>query len=237
MKINITTIRYKIHARAWKLLLIALIPMTGCVAVKTEDSQSYEVTHPQVRKIPPVVNGSIFDADSSRPLFEDIKARYVGDILTIVLVEKTDAKKSANTEITKESTGSTGATTLFGRTLGTDTNHDLLTMGTESSNEFTGEGDSDQSNSLTGTIAVTVAEVLPNGNLFVRGQKRTHINQGDEFIKISGIVRAVDIGQDNSVPSTLMADAQITYSGSGAVADSNSMGWISRFFNSPLWPL
>ncbi|MCK5091571.1 MAG: flagellar basal body L-ring protein FlgH, partial [Gammaproteobacteria bacterium] len=78
---------------------------------------------------------------------------------------------------------------------------------------------------------------LPNGNLFVRGQKRVHINQGDEFIKISGIVRAADVRQDNTISSTLIADAQITYNGSGAIADSNSMGWITRFFNSPLWPL
>lgn len=219
------------------MLLVCLVPVTGCVTVKTTDSQSYEATLPQVRKIPPVVNGSIFDADNSRPLFEDIKARYVGDILIVILVEKTKGKKTANTEITKERTGSTGTTTLFGRTLGTDTNHNPLNMGINTTNEFTGEGDSDQSNSLTGTIAVTVAEVLPNGNLVVRGQKRTHINQGDEFIKISGIVRPVDIGQDNTILSTRIANAQITYSGAGVLADSNAMGWLSRFFNSSLWPL
>ena len=223
--------------KLWALSLLAILLTSGCVSVRTADTRSYEPAYPQARKVQPVMNGSIFNADSSRPLFEDIKARYVGDILTVVLTEKTDAKKSANTDITKETTGSTGATTLFGRTLGTDTNHDLLTMGTQSSNEFAGAGDSDQSNSLTGTIAVTVAEVFPNGNLFVRGQKRVHINQGDEFIKISGMVRAADVRQDNTVSSTLIADAQITYSGSGAIADSNSMGWISRFFNSPIWPL
>ncbi|MCK5092838.1 MAG: flagellar basal body L-ring protein FlgH [Gammaproteobacteria bacterium] len=225
------------NMKLWVFSLLVVLPMAGCVSVKTADNQNYEPSYPQARKVQPMMNGSIFNADSSRPLFEDIKARYVGDILTVVLVEKTDAKKSANTETTKETTGSAGPTTLFGRTLGTDTNHDLLTMGTQSSNEFTGEGDSDQSNSLTGTIAVTVAEVLPNGNLFVRGQKRVHINQGDEFIKISGIIRSADVRQDNTISSTLIADAQITYSGSGAIADSNSMGWITRFFNSPLWPL
>ncbi len=225
------------NMKLWALSVLIVFPMVGCVSVRTAETQNYEPSYPQARKVPPVTNGAIFNADSSRPLFEDIKARYVGDILTVVLVEKTDAKKSANTETTKGSTGSTGTTTLFGRTLGTDTNHDLLTMGIDSSNAFTGEGDSDQSNSLTGTIAVTVAEVLPNGNLFVRGQKRVHINQGDEFIKISGMVRAADVRQDNTISSTLIADAQITYSGTGAIADSNSMGWITRFFNSPIWPL
>lgn len=225
------------NMKLWALSVLIVLPMVGCVSVRTAETQNYEPSYPQARKVQPVTNGAIFNADSSRPLFEDIKARYVGDILTVVLIEKTDAKKSANTETTKGSTGSTGTTTLFGRTLGTDTNHDLLTMGIDSSNAFTGEGDSDQSNSLTGTIAVTVAEVLPNGNLFVRGQKRVHINQGDEFIKISGMVRAADVRQDNTISSTLIADAQITYSGTGAIADSNSMGWITRFFNSPIWPL
>jgi flagellar L-ring protein precursor FlgH len=170
-------------------------------------------------------------------LFEDIKARYVGDILTIVLAEKTDAKKKANTKSSKENTLETGATTLFGRILGTDTNHNPLAIGIDSTNELTAKGNTDQSNSLSGTITVTVAEVLSNGNLYVRGQKRTKINHGDEFIRISGIVRPVDIGPNNTIPSTLVADAQITYSGEGQFADYNTTGWLSRFFNSPLWPL
>ena len=89
---------------------------------------------------------------------------------------------------------------------------------------------------MNGTISVTVASVYPNGNLFVQGQKRMFLNQGDEFIKISGIVRPLDIGVNNTIPSTLLADARIVYSGEGAVSDSNKMGWLARFFNSQYWP-
>jgi flagellar L-ring protein FlgH len=83
---------------------------------------------------------------------------------------------------------------------------------------------------------VTVADVLPNGNLVVRGEKWLTLNQGDEYIQISGIVRPIDIRTDNTVLSGLVADARITYSGKGMVADSNKMGWLSRFFASAIWP-
>ena len=83
---------------------------------------------------------------------------------------------------------------------------------------------------------MTVAERLPNGNLLVRGEKRITINQGQEFIRVQGIVRPVDIGPANTVPSTKIADATITYTGKGTLADSNRQGWLSRFFNSPWFP-
>ncbi len=107
-------------------------------------------------------------------------------------------------------------------------------MSRESS--FDGASDSSQSNRLDGSITVTVAERLPNGNLLVRGEKRITINQGEEFIRVQGIVRPVDIGPANSVASTKVADARITYSGRGTLADSNRPGWLSRFFNSPWFP-
>jgi flagellar L-ring protein FlgH len=89
---------------------------------------------------------------------------------------------------------------------------------------------------LEGSIAVTVADVLPNGNLIVQGEKWMRINQGEEYIRLRGIVRPVDIGANNSVLSTQIADAQFAYGGTGAVAASSSPGWLSRFFGSPLWP-
>ncbi|MGD8525667.1 MAG: flagellar basal body L-ring protein FlgH, partial [Thioalkalispiraceae bacterium] len=102
--------------------------------------------------------------------------------------------------------------------------------------EFAGEGSSTQSNSLTGRIGVTVVEVMSNGNMKVRGEKLLHLNQGDEFIRISGIVRQVDVRSDNTIPSTLVANAQISYGGNGALAEANSQGWLSRFFSSSWWP-
>ena len=93
-----------------------------------------------------------------------------------------------------------------------------------------------KSNRVDGNIAVTVYRRLPNGNLLVRGEKWITVNQGREYLRVAGIVRPTDIGTDNSVPSFKLADAQIEYSGRGALADANKPGWLSRFFNSPLFP-
>jgi flagellar L-ring protein precursor FlgH len=184
----------------------------------------------------PIANGAIFQDQGSAYIFEDNKARRVGDILTIVLTEKTNATKSATTNTKKEDTADTGLPTVFGRGV-TVGGANVLSNSIESTQEFKGQGDSSQSNALNGTISVMVTEVLPNGNLLIRGQKRLTLNQGDEYIQISGIVRQLDISMSNTVPSTLVADSRITYSGYGAVSDSNQMGWLARFFNSPYWPL
>jgi flagellar L-ring protein precursor FlgH len=109
-------------------------------------------------------------------------------------------------------------------------------MDLSGSRSFEGEADASQSNSLSGAITVTIADVLPNGNLVVRGEKWLTLNQGEEFIQVSGIVRPQDVTTANTVLSTQIADARITYSGKGTLADSNRMGWLARFFNSPVWP-
>ncbi|MFW6342307.1 MAG: flagellar basal body L-ring protein FlgH, partial [Halothiobacillaceae bacterium] len=101
---------------------------------------------------------------------------------------------------------------------------------------FDGSGNASQENSLDGQITVTVARVLPNGNLIVRGEKFLGINQGTEFVRVSGIVRPQDIGSDNTIDSTRIADARISYGGQGIINDANNMGWLARFFNSPIFP-
>jgi flagellar L-ring protein precursor FlgH len=102
---------------------------------------------------------------------------------------------------------------------------------------FEGSAKSDQSNSLRGSISVTVAEVLPNGILRIRGEKWLKLNQGDEYIRLTGLVRPEDIGTDNTIPSSKVADARIAYGGTGEFDDANRMGWLSRFFNSEWWML
>ncbi|WP_208533117.1 flagellar basal body L-ring protein FlgH, partial [Pseudomonas aeruginosa] len=104
------------------------------------------------------------------------------------------------------------------------------------SRDAKGDSQAGQSNSLTGSITVTVAEVLPNGILSVRGEKWMTLNTGNELVRIAGLVRADDIATDNTVSSTRVADARITYSGTGAFADASQPGWLDRFFLSPLWP-
>lgn len=179
-------------------------------------------------------NGSIYMSGVARPLFEDIVARQVGDLLTVILDERTDASKTASTGITKDSSTDISAPTILGQDV--TLNGNPLSTSLDSASEFSGEADSSQSNKLQGSITVTVAEVLPNGNLRIQGEKWIAINQGDEYVRLRGIVRPVDIASTNSVFSTQVADAQITYRGKGAPADSNAIGWLARFFISPIWP-
>jgi flagellar L-ring protein precursor FlgH len=103
-------------------------------------------------------------------------------------------------------------------------------------NTFSGAGDSKQSDSLIGAITVTVVKRLPNGNLVVRGQKLVQINQGEEYVRLQGIIRPIDIAPDNTISSQQVADAQIAYGQTGALADANQPGLLSRFFNSPWLP-
>ncbi|MGB5475159.1 MAG: flagellar basal body L-ring protein FlgH [Gammaproteobacteria bacterium] len=219
------------------LACCTIVWLTGCTtgSVLTRPGEpGFAPAQPVLQQPAMQHNGSIYMSSVPRPLFEDIKARQVGDLLTVILDEQTDASKSASTGITKDSTTDISAPTILGQdvTLGGNP----LGTGLDSASDFSGEADSSQSNKLQGSITVTVAEVLPNGNLRIQGEKWIAINQGDEYVRLRGIVRPVDIAPTNTVFSTQVADAQITYRGKGATADSNAMGWLARFFISPLWP-
>jgi flagellar L-ring protein precursor FlgH len=152
-----------------------------------------------------------------------------------MLVERTNASKESSTSTAKGSSVDTGLPVFAGRPI-TSNGTAILNSEFGSDSSFDGQADSSQSNRLDGSITVTVAERLPNGNLLVRGEKLITINQGEEFIRVQGIVRPVDIGPQNTVASTKVADAKITYSGKGTLADTNRPGWLSRFFNSPWFP-
>lgn len=223
-------------------ILGPLLLLSGCATMQSPSE--YRPSYPPVATQPLQTNGAIYQVGYSLALFEDLKARRVGDTLTVVLQERTQASKDAKTETDKENLVDVANPTLLGSELKFDTpflphgNGRSSGLGTSlsSNQEFTGEGTSSQGNSLTGNITVTIAEVLSNGNLVVRGEKWLTLNQGDEYIQISGIVRPFDIKSDNTVLSGQVADARITYSGKGMVADSNKMGWLSRFFASAIWP-
>lgn len=184
--------------------------------------------------VPMPNRGGIYRPDYSVSLFEDRRAMRVGDILSVILSERTQSSKTADTEITKENSVSFGT----GNVLGGPPSLGDLNFSTEvaQDREMTGEASSDQSNSLSGSIAVTVANILPNGLLVVRGEKWMTLNNGQEFIRVKGLVRPEDVQPDNSVMSTKLADARITYSGTGELADANKQGWAARFFNSEYWP-
>lgn len=219
-------------------VLAATAAVAGCshvTPVSRGDSDDFAVTMPP-QPVPPEHNaGAIYQPASSQALFEDFKARRVGDVLTVVLSERTDASKSANTSTSKDASVDIANPTIAGRPV-TRNGVPILDNRLSGSRSFDGSGDSSQSNRLDGSIAVTVSEVLPNGNLVVQGERWLAINQGKEYIRLRGIVRPVDIRANNTVLSTQVADAQLAYGGRGAVADSNRQGWASRFFNSGWWP-
>ena len=179
--------------------------------------------------------GAIYNSGTGFALFEDPKARVEGDLLTVLLVEKTQAQKKASTSTSKDTSVDIANPTLFGRPLTKD-GTPIGTFGLGSGNSFDGKGDTSQSNQLSGSITVTVVERLANGNLVVVGEKNVELNQGSERVRLSGIVRPVDVRPDNSITSDRVAEAHIEYVGRGALADANAQGWLSRFFNSPWFP-
>ena len=226
--------------RAQRLCLLAALCLTsalltaGCSSVPRPD-EKFAATLPEEEPAAVQANGSIYQASRAETLFDDPVARRVGDVLTIVLEENTNAAKSAVTTTKKTTTEAMAAPTLLGSSL-TLHGRNLLNNSLNDATTFDGEGDSSQSNQLTGSIAVTVAKRLANGNLLVRGQRWITINQGREYIRIQGIVRPIDISQENTVPSTLVADATISYGGEGTLNDANTKGWLARFFDSKWMP-
>ncbi len=218
------------------LVLFALATMTGCAsAPHARDDAQWAPTPPPVQAVAPAqADGSIYHDAQNMELFPDPRAHRVGDILTVALVESTQATKKATTSTSKTDKAKLASPTILGHSL--SVGGKVADMGLSGERSFDGAGSSSQSNQLTGQITVTVAQRLSNGNLMVRGEKWLTINQGQELVRISGIVRPQDIGQDNVVPSTRVADARISYTGRGTLADANSRGWLSRFFNSKWMP-
>jgi flagellar L-ring protein precursor FlgH len=213
----------------------AVMLLSGCMTQTPVRRPDYRPILPTRAPVPMPTGGSLYQASTGSNLFSDVKARRIGDVITVILKEKTQANKSASTNTAKESSLELPSPTIFGREINLGP-YPLFNTEIDSSNSFDGEGDSSQSNSLSGDIAVTVMASYPNGTLAVRGEKVLTLNQGSEFIRISGLIRAVDVTPQNTVFSTQIADAQITYSGTGAVAESNQQGWLGRFFNSMFWP-
>ncbi|RMJ61702.1 flagellar basal body L-ring protein FlgH [Pseudomonas aeruginosa] len=228
-----------------RLMIVSLLGIAtalgGCVNPPPKPNDPYYAPVLPRTPLPAAQNnGAIYQAGFEQNLYDDRKAFRVGDIITITLNEKTQASKKANSDIQKDSKTKMGLTSLFGS--GMTTNNPIgggdLSLSAEYGGSRDAKGDSQagQSNSLTGSITVAVAEVLPNGILSVRGEKWMTLNTGNELVRIAGLVRADDIATDNTVSSTRVADARITYSGTGAFADASQPGWLDRFFLSPLWP-
>jgi flagellar L-ring protein precursor FlgH len=220
------------------LCLCATVLMAGCASLHSKKAPAKEDddgTRWTQEPVAPATNGAIYQVGREVALFENPIARHVGDIVTIVLSEATNAQKSATTTTQKSTSDTLPGVSLFGSPV-TIHGAQVLSGTVNDASKFDGEGTSAQSNALTGNITATIAKVLPNGNLYIKGEKKIWINQGQESVLLSGVIRPVDVAPDNTISSAKVASARITYDGKGAIADANAAGWLSRFFNSPWTP-
>lgn len=219
------------------LLLVVLLLQYACVGLNNDaipgDPYYAPVTQAKAESKPLSV-GSMYHTRPGINLYDDRRAYEVGDIITVFLDERTVSSKSAETKMDKGSDVSIGDDTVLGRIVDFK-GHSMLTN-VDQQRGFDGSAEADQENRLLGSIAVTVTGVTPNGLLIIRGEKWMTLTHGKEFIRVSGLIRPEDVSFNNGVPSTKIADARISYSGTGDLAASHKPGWMTRFFNSPLWP-
>jgi flagellar L-ring protein FlgH len=210
-------------------VVVCLVSLTGCVSTTPPTSLHQPVSvRPTPRPQLAPADGSIFHAGyGTSLLFEDRRARNVGDTLIIVISEKTDASKKSNTNTGRTSNNAFGVNALAGLPGKTFLGS---TLNATSNFAFDGKGESASNNDFSGTITVTVTEVLANGNLLVSGEKQVGINQGSEFIRVSGVVNPLQLTGANSVLSTQISDARIEYRSNGVVDENQRTGWLTRFF-------
>ncbi|MFT5236280.1 MAG: flagellar L-ring protein precursor FlgH [Shewanella sp.] len=217
---------------------ILLLPiLAGCTSTGGKpiaDDPYYAPVYPEAPPTKIAATGSMYQDSQASSLYSDIKALKVGDIITVILMEQTQAKKSANNEIKKGTDLSLdpiyaggGNITIGGQPIDLRYSDSMNTKR---------ESGADQSNSLSGSISANVMQVLNNGNLVIRGEKWISINNGDEFVRLTGIVRSQDIRPDNTIDSPRVANARIQYSGTGTFAEAQKVGWLSSFFFGSWWP-
>lgn len=213
---------------------MALVLLAACATIPPASVHQPMSARPAPTPAAVPANGAIYQAQypaqlgyANRPLFEDRRARAVGDILTININETTAASKKSGSAVARSGSNNLSVTGLAGLPgkglLGSN-------LAASSANSFDGKGDSASNNAFTGIITVTVIEVLPNGNLLVSGEKQIGINQGSEFVRFSGVVNPATVSSGNVVSSTQVADARLEYRGNGYIDEAQTMGWLARFF-------
>ncbi|WP_312486785.1 flagellar basal body L-ring protein FlgH [Massilia timonae] len=210
--------------------VLGIVLLAGCatpaqVAMRDDDDDHM----PLQRMARGGVSGGVFTADTVS-LTSDSRAYRVGDAVTVILQETTQASKRAGTSISKGSSIGISPLAALGKV------YDKAAVDITADRDFQGDATSTQQNALSGSLTVIVQEVLPNGLLRVAGEKNLMLNQGEEFVRLKGFVRAADVDADNRVSSLRVANARIAYSARGALAEANQPGWLTRFFNSPWLP-
>lgn len=213
------------------ILILAALSISACTTVPPTNVHQPMTARPAPRQETLSTTGSIYQAGVSRTLFEDRRARYVGDTMTIGIAENTTAATKSNTNASRASSITASVPTVVGLP---GKSLQGLDLSASSSNSLAGKGDAAANNVFTGTITVTVIEVLPNGNLLVSGEKQVSIGAGTEYIRLSGVVNPYFINAANTISSAQVADARIEYKESGVISEAQVMGWLARFFMSVL---
>jgi flagellar L-ring protein precursor FlgH len=221
------------------LIFLFLFPLFSCATyMENKIGQEFKSIQPDFTNVMQgneSLEGAVYDGRGG--LFaSDVRANNIGDIITVTLEEQLTAANSGSETTTKKDSYTFdlpealfGPSSFIGKFLFSDgVKESRLQGGTEQS--FQGSGTAAQANSLTGTISVTIVRVYPNGNLQIKGERKLSYNSGTEYIRLSGVVRPEDVTSSNTVSSTKVADAQISYTGTGDMNDSVTKGWLSRYF-------
>lgn len=210
-------------------LALALVAtaLGGCTAIPTTIVQTPLTSRPLAAEQPLANNGAIYQPAAFRPIFEDRRARHVGDVLTLVITEKTAAVKAGASSGNKSGSVSASIPHPLQGTFG-------ATVAANSASKYADGDNQSASNTFTGTMGVTVVEVLANGNLIVAGEKQIAMNKGTEFIRFSGMVNPDNIATGNTVASTAVADARVEYRTNSQIDRAEMTSMASRFFQSLL---
>jgi flagellar L-ring protein precursor FlgH len=223
------------------ILLIGLTMLAGCTSLpdsEVKNDPEFAPVEPTEPGYDVVNTGSMFQEDYVNNLYSDIKAHRVGDIITVYLEEATSASKNAGTSHEKKNNYDLGIdATVFPSKGSSPITISGGSAGFDQSSKFEGDADADQSNNLEGSITVNVVRVLNNGNLVIRGEKWLMLNNGEEYVRIKGVIRSEDVSSDNTVSSMRVANARIQYGGTGDFANTQRQGWLTSFFSGPYWPI
>ena len=221
------------------LLILFAVIASGCSVIKPEPealapSPDFEPVYPTVNDRPKLATGGIYGNSRSDAWFGRGRNFQVGDIITVLLNESTQANRSQNSEVNRDTTNNIVPSGVSSKIAGMSGYLTGLNLNS-SSNDSKSKGSADHNASLTGSVAVTVIEVLANGNLVVRGEKKLGLSEGTEVIQVSGVIRPQDIGPNGTVQSLRLANAQIAYRGTGDLANVARVGWGTDMLNK-WWP-
>jgi flagellar L-ring protein precursor FlgH len=211
-------------------ILAAAFALAGCSTLNAPakvDVAEPTAALPQAAPAPVVNNGAIFQASQYRPLFEDHRARLVGDTITVQIVEKVSASQKSSSSIDKEGKLSAGVTALPGIS---PNSFGRANVAGTSSNSLDSKGSTENTNDFSGTITATVTGVLANGHLLIAGEKQIGVNHNVDVLRFSGQVDPRAIQPGNTVQSAQIANVRIEHRGRGAQAEANGIGWLARFF-------